>query len=55
MTNDEPQPRIPRPRGPQTRLPWQVQDEIVQAEDLMSESAWDKAVLLGGKLFLRRG
>lgn len=45
MKNDEPQPR----------LPWQVRDEIVQAEGLMSGSTWDKAVLVGGKLFLRRG
>ncbi len=40
---------------PQNQLSWQVRDEIHQAEGLMSHSPWDKAVMVGGKLFLRRG
>ena len=40
---------------PDNRLPWQVRDEITQAEGLMSVTPWDKAVMVGGKLFLRRG
>lgn len=39
---------------PQHELPWQVQDEIVQAEILMTHNPWERAVLVGGKLFLRR-
>ena len=40
---------------PDNRLPWQVRDEIAQAEHLLATNPWQKAVQVGGRIFLRRG
>lgn len=39
---------------PDHRLPWQVQQEITQAEHLMAPGPWQKVVQAGGRIFLNR-
>ncbi|MGQ0844991.1 MAG: hypothetical protein ACT4QF_12725 [Sporichthyaceae bacterium] len=39
---------------PVNQLPRQVRADIAQAEHLMVHTPWEKAVMVGGKLFLRR-